>query len=310
MDNKDYYKILGISKTASADEIKKAFRKLAKQYHPDKKPGDKAAEAKFKDINEANEVLSDPEKRKQYDEFGSNWQQYQQQQQGAGAGGFDSRQWQNAQRNRGGFTESFDQDEFSDFFNSFFNRAGTGGGKTGRKTSHRGDDYSAETTISLEEAYQGSTRILELNKQKLRIQIKPGIENGQTLRVKGKGAQVKGAEPGDLYLTIHISPHHLYHRKGNDIEQTLKLDVFTAILGGKSKLHTFTGDIMISIPPGTQNGKILKLKGKGMPVYGKPGEFGDMLVKTEIKIPTDLNDEQKDLLKIIRDKEQVNVGQS
>ncbi|MDX2173624.1 MAG: J domain-containing protein [Bacteroidota bacterium] len=295
MDYKDYYKILGISKTASQDEIKKAYRKLAVQFHPDKNPDNKVAENKFKEINEANEVLGDPEKRKRYDELGENWQNYQQQGgNNHGGGGFDWGQYQSSQGS------SFDEDGFSDFFNNIF--GGGGGSKRNRKTSFKGQDLQTETTITLDEVYHGTVRLINVENEKLRLTIKPGATDGQTLRIKGKGAKgYNNGEAGDLYLQIHVAPHYLYKRDGNNLEQTVKLDLFTAILGGKLKINTFTGDLLITISPGTQNGKTLRIKGKGLPIYGKAGGFGDMLVKTEIAIPIDLNEEQKELLKKIRD---------
>lgn len=302
MDYKDYYKTLGVNKNATQDEIKKAYRKLAVKYHPDKNQGNAEAEHKFKEINEANDVLSDPEKRKKYDELGSNWQQYRNQGQ---QGGFDWSQWQNAGQGHysGG---NFEEEDFSDFFNSIF--GGMGGTKKGRKTSFKGQDYQAEISISLEEAYHGTSRIIELHGQKLRVQIKPGIENGQVLRIPEKGAQgYNGGQAGDLYLTITIQPHHLYERHAANLEQTVKVDMYTAMLGGKVKVHTFTGDLLVTIPEGTPSGKSLRIKGKGMPYYGKEGQHGDMIVKTEIVLPSQLNPEQKELLKKMRDLEKVSA---
>jgi curved DNA-binding protein len=308
MDYKDYYKILGVSKTASQDEIKKAFRKLAIQYHPDKNPGNKVAETKFKEVNEANEVLGNPEKRKKYDELGANWQNHQQGDNKEG--GFDWGRWQNAGAGTQGgqYSGTFDEEGFSDFFNNIFGGAG-GRTKKSRKTSFKGQDYQAEVKLTLEEAYHGTARILELERQKLRIQLKPGVENGQNLRIKGKGAPgYNNGEPGDLYLEVHVAPHPLYKRYGNHLEQTVKLDMFTAILGGKIKINTLAGDLLITIPEGTQNGNALRLKGKGMPVYGKSSEFGDMIIKTEVIIPTDLNQEQKELLKKIKELNKAGAG--
>jgi curved DNA-binding protein len=294
MDYKDYYKILGITKTASQDEIKKAYRKLAVKYHPDKNADDKVAENKFKEINEANEVLGDPEKRKKYDELGENWQNYKQQGSQQQGGGFDWGQYQNSQ------SGSFDEDEFSDFFNTIFGN--TSGSKKNRTTTFKGQDYQTETTINLDEVYNGTIRIITIEKEKLRINIKPGVADGQTLRIKGKGATAyNNGDAGDLYLKINVASHYLYKRNGNNLEQTVKLDIFTAILGGKLKVNTFTGDVLLTVLPGTQNGKTLRIKGKGLPIYLKTREFGDMLVKTEIDIPTDLNQEQKQLLIKIKD---------
>jgi curved DNA-binding protein len=295
MDYKDYYKVLGLDKNATRDEIKKAYRKLAVKYHPDKNQGNAEAEHKFKEINEAHEVLSDPDKRKKYDELGSNWQQYQS---NGKRGGFDWNQWQNAEQGRYRHS-SFEEEDFSDFFNSVF--GGMGGSAHRRKTTYKGQDYHAEVSISLEEAYHGTSRILELNKQKLRIQIKPGIENGQILRIPGKGAKgMNGGQAGDLYLTITIEPHHIYERHASNLEQTVLIDMYTALLGGKVKVHTFTGDVLITIPEGTHDGRSFRLKGKGMPFYGKNNQHGDMIVKTRVQLPSGLSEEQKELLKKIR----------
>jgi curved DNA-binding protein len=295
MDYKDYYKVLGLDKNATRDEIKKAYRKLAVKYHPDKNQGNAEAEHKFKEINEAHEVLSDPDKRKKYDELGSNWQQYQS---NGKRGGFDWNQWQNAEQGRYRHS-SFEEEDFSDFFNSVF--GGMGGSAHRRKTTYKGQDYHAEVSISLEEAYHGTSRILELNKQKLRIQIKPGIENGQILRIPGKGAKgTNGGQAGDLYLTITIEPHHIYERHASNLEQTVLIDMYTALLGGKVKVHTFTGDVLITIPEGTHDGRSFRLKGKGMPFYGKNNQHGDMIVKTRVQLPSGLSEEQKELLKKIR----------
>jgi curved DNA-binding protein len=296
MEYKDYYKILGIDKKATQEEIKKAFRKLAVKYHPDKNPGNKEAENRFKEINEANEVLSDPEKRKKYDELGENWQYHQQ---NGGQGGFNWEQWQQQGRSHSRADDFFEGGSFSDFFNNIF---GGMGGSQRRKSSHRGQDYHADIRLTLEEAYHGATRTLEIHDKKLRINVKRGVEDGQTLRVKGKGepSHNKG-EAGDLYLQIHVHPHHLYTRDGNDLEQKIKIDLYTAVLGGKLKVHTFEGDLIITIPEGTQNGKILRMKGKGMPVYGKENQFGDMLVKISVQLPAELSEDEKELFRQLRE---------
>jgi curved DNA-binding protein len=183
-----------------------------------------------------------------------------------------------------------------------------GGARRTRQTSFNGQNLSGDVTISLEEAYHGTSRILELNGQKLRIQTKPGIENGQILRIPGKGTPGhNGGQAGDLYLTIHIEPHYLYERHASNLEQTVKIDLYTAILGGKTKVHTFTGDLMVTIPEGTQTGRSLRLKGKGMPYYGKENLYGDMIIKTEVVLPAHLNEEQKQLLKKMRDLEKTSV---
>ncbi len=305
MEYKDYYKILGVDKKASQDEIKKAFRKLAVKYHPDKNPGDKAAEEKFKEINEAYEVLKDPEKRKKYDELGENWRNFQQ---AGGGSNFDWSRWQQGgggsrQYYTGDASDIFGEGGFSDFFSTIFGGgAGFGGRTQGRRTrAMKGQDYEAEIDVTLEEAYHGTSRILNVNGQKIRVKLKPGIRDGQVLRIKGKGAPgANGGPAGDLYLKVHVLPHHLYQRVGDNLMQTVKVDLFTAVLGGKVTVNTFSGPVKITIPAGTQNGKVLRLKGKGMPVYGKKDQFGDMLVKIEVAIPEKLNEKQKKLFEELK----------
>ena len=298
MDFKDYYKILGVQKKATQEEIKKAYRKLAVKYHPDKNAGDKAAEEKFKEISEANDVLGDPEKRKKYDELGANWKYAQQQ----GKAGADFGQYYKQYGDPGGgFTYEGDPRDifgggggFSDFFESIFGR-GSGGRR--RTAGLKGQDFSAETSISLEEAFHGTRRLITLEGQQLRIALKPGIAEGQTLRLKGKGAPGRnGGQPGDLYLTIHISPHPGYARKGDDLYYDVKIDLFTAVLGGKITIPTLQGDKKITIPEGTDSGKSLRLKQLGMPRYGKPDQYGDLYVKVDIEVPKNLSPEEKDLL--------------
>ena len=300
MDYKDYYKTLGVAKSATQEEIRKAFRKLAVKYHPDKNAGDKNAESKFKEINEAYEVLSDPEKRKKYDELGESWKNYRQ---GPPGNDFNWEQWQQpggSHQYRGDYSDMFGEGGFSDFFTNIFGGMGT----RGKKASFRGQDYRAEISLTLEEAYNGSTRIIDLQGEKLRLRIKPGIADGQTLRIKGKGGKGYNAgERGDLYLTVNILPHTFFVRKGDDLHQTLSIDLYTAVLGGKAEVSTITGPLLVNIPAGTQNEKILRLKNKGMPVYGREGAFGDMLVKENVKIPGQLTHEQLELFRKLKETE-------
>ncbi len=301
MEYKDYYKILGVDKNASQAEIKKAYRKLAVKYHPDKNQGNKVSEEKFKELNEAYEVLGDPEKRKKYDNLGANWKQFEQ-------GGFDPSQFGGG-FGGGGFhyqgdmSDIFGGSGFSDFFNSFFGGMGGAGSRAyGRRSAPRkGQDYKVETTLTLEEAYHGATRMLDLNGKKIRMKIKPGAYNGQKLRVKGKGGPgAGGGEAGDLYVHITVAPHHLYVRNGDNLEQTLNVDLYSAVLGGKATAYTFTGPVNVKIPAGTQNGKVLRLKGKGMPVYGKKDAFGDMLLRVKVLIPEHLTSKEKELFEELR----------
>jgi len=293
MEYKDYYKILGVDKTASEEEIKKAYRKLAIKYHPDKNKGDKEAENKFKEIAEAYEVLKDPEKRKKYDALGANWKQYQD----AGSygpwnfGGFGE---------RGGFEFEGDFNDFfgggfSDFFQSFF---GGGFGRTGRARTagFKGQDLEAALEITLEEAFSGTERILDVNGQKLRIKIKPGVANGQTLRIRQKGGQgFGGGERGDLYLKVNVAPHPEFERIGDDLHRQLDVDLYTMVLGGKAKVKTLDGEVAIAIPAGSENGRKLRIKGLGMPVYDKPGKRGHLYATINVTLPKNLSPEEKEL---------------
>ncbi len=301
MDYKDYYKILGVAKSASQADIKKAYRALAKKYHPDKTKGDKAAEEQFKDISEAYEVLGDEEKRKQYDQLGANWRQFQQD-----GGGFGGGQYR--RQPGGGFSGEFGGDvfgsDFSEFFQQFFGGGGGfgGGQRTGRSRTQKGQDYQVEMEITLQEAYHGTSRLLNVNNQQLRITTKPGVAHGQTLRIKGKGGPaVGGGESGDLFINVLVQPHPDFERKGDDLYTTLPLDIYTAILGGETHVKTLTGQLKLKIPAGTQNDKVLRLRGKGMPHYGKPDQHGDLYVKISIKLPTHLTDEETELMKRLRD---------
>jgi curved DNA-binding protein len=304
MDYKDYYKILGIGKQATTAEIKKAYRKLAIKHHPDKNAGDKTAEEKFKEINEANNVLSDPEKRKKYDELGENWKQYQQT--GADNGNFDFSNWANRGSAGGGRRQQhstggndFDGGEFSDFFSSIFGNAfggsSRGGGDFSSQRQPKPRNYQAEITISLEDAYEGGSRVLTINDQKFKVNIPAGVTEGQVLRLKGLVGGTNGAPKSDLLLTIHVEVHPHFERKGNDLYCTFPLDLYTAILGGKALLRTMKGTMRIDIKAGTDNGQTLRLKGLGMPVNGGKGQSGDLYAKNNITLPKNLSDKEKEL---------------
>ena len=297
MEYKDYYKILGVERKASADEIKKAYRKLAVKYHPDKNPNNKAAEEKFKEMNEANDVLSDPEKRKKYDELGENWNQYQQQ--GGRQGDFDWSKWQNT---GGGQRKTYSSDEdifgnegdFSDFFSNIFGGTQARGGRT--QQPRKGNDFEAELNISLEEAYTGTTRQLETDGEKLQIKIKPGVKEGQTLRLKGKGGQgMNNGLRGDVFLKVHVEVHPHFERKDDDLYCDIPVELYTAVLGGKALIRTLKGNIRIDIAKETESGKTLRLKGMGMPKFGKENEFGDLYAKVKITIPKNLSKEEIEL---------------
>ena len=301
MNFKDYYKILGVDKSASSDEIKKVYRKLAVKYHPDKNQGNKTAEEKFKEINEANEVLGNPEKRKKYDVLGENWKHYEQQ--GAqNKNDFDWSKWQNAgggQQYYSSGNESFGNGEhFSDFFETIFG-GGFGSGQRERTRGiHKGSDYQAEVELSLEESYTGTARLLEVNGEKLQMKFKPGVQDGQTLRIKGKGGQgLNGGARGDIYVSVKIPVHPHYERKGDDLYCDAPVSFYTVILGGKTLIRTLKGTIKIDIPKETDSGKILRLKKLGMPKFGKENEFGDLYARVKIVVPKNLSEKEMELFK-------------
>jgi len=295
---KDYYKDLGVGKSATPAEIKKAYRKLANKYHPDKTNGDTTAEERFKAVNEANEVLSDPVKRKKYDQFGADWKHYEEG--GAQPGGFDWSKYAGAGgRTRRTSTQESDtvfaDEGINDLFEMLFGQQS--GQRQGRRSVViNGEDLQTQTTLSLEEAYHGTKRLIQLNGQTIKVSIKPGTTDQQMLRIPGRGASgLSGGPSGDLYLTVKIAPHPEYQRKGNNLHRDLPVDLYTAVLGGKAETTTFKGKITVNIPKGTPNGKELKLQGLGMPVYGKKGQFGDLLVKVDIVLPLHLGAEEIDL---------------
>lgn len=297
MDFKDYYKILGISKTATADDVKKAYRKLAIKYHPDKNKDDKASEERFKEVNEANEILKDEKKRKEYDNLANDYRNYQQ---AGGKQGFDgfkqnSRSQGNPQYRSGGNAGTdFGGDSFADFFSNMFGGQGTGSQR--RQQPTKGQDYTAEMEISLEEAYAGTTRQVQLENQKLALKIKPGVTQGQVLRIKGKGAKGRnGALDGDLIITVNVSDNTLFKQKNNDLYSTIDVDLYTAILGGKTEIKTLKGKITIAITKETHNGKVVRLKKMGMPVFNSPDEFGDFYATINIIIPTKLSEKEIEL---------------
>ncbi|MBL7726711.1 MAG: J domain-containing protein [Dinghuibacter sp.] len=295
MEYRDYYQILGVDKKASADEIKKAFRKLAVKYHPDKNPGNKEAEEKFKQANEAHEVLGDPEKRKKYDTLGENWNKYQQ-----GGNPFEGFGQPGAQYHfEGDLNDIFGNSGasgFSDFFDMFF---GQQQGRK-RKTPARGRDYETEMSISLEEAATGTSRLIQLENEQLRITSKPGAYDGQLLRVKGKGGKGSTeAHAGDLYVRIRIQPHTQFERREHNLYLKQKIDLYTAILGGETLAPTLTGKIKLKIQPGTQSGKVVRVPGKGMPVYGTE-QFGDLFVTLQVAIPEQLTPAQEELFRKLK----------
>ena len=298
MEYKDYYKVLGVERSATQDQIKKAYRKLAVKYHPDKNPGDKAAEEKFKEISEAYQVLGNEESRKKYDELGANWKQYENM--GYGGQGFQGFDGQ-------GF-EGFGGSGFSDFFDMFFggqgggfdfsNIGGFGGGRGRARTrAMKGQDLTATIDMTLREAYAGSQRMFKIGGETIKISIKPGVKDGQTLRVKGKGHPgMNGGENGDLLMKIHVLQDPVYQRDGDDLIRTVNIDIYTAILGGKIEIDTMKGNVSVPIKPQTQNNSMLRLKGLGMPHYGKEGN-GSLLLKVQLMLPNHFSDKELELIK-------------
>ena len=302
----DYYKILGVDKNASQDDVKKAFRKLARKYHPDLNPNDPSAKDKFQEINEANEVLSDPEKRKKYDEYGEHWkhadefeaQKKARQHAGAGGGGFSGfggdggSYWYSSDGE--GFSGG-DAGGFSDFFESMFGHRG-GGGQGG--SGFRGQDFNAELHLSLRDAAQTHKQVLNVNGKQVRITIPAGVADGQVIKLKGYGGEgINGGPAGDLYITFRIAEDPVFKRLGDDLYVDVEVDLYTAVLGGEKVVDTLEGKVKLKIKPETQNGTKVRLKGKGFPIYKKEGQFGDLIVTYSVKIPTSLTDRQKELFR-------------
>lgn len=281
----DYYKILGIDKSASEDDIKKAYRKLARKHHPDLNPNNKEANLKFQQINEANEVLSDPEKRKKYDQHGKDWQhadQFEQQRQSRGRS-----QQSNAQDFSG-----FEGEDFSSFFESMF---GQGGGRR-QQAKFRGQDFNAELQLSLEAAMETHQQVLTVNGKNIRITIPAGVENGQQIKLKGYGAPgVNGGPAGDLYITFIIPVHAVYKRLGNDLYTNAGIDLYTALLGGETTIDTLSGKVKLTVKPETQAGTKIRLKGKGFPIYKKDGQHGDLYITYQVQLPSNLSEKEKEL---------------
>ena len=302
----DYYKILGVDKNASQDDIKKAFRKLARKYHPDLNPNDPSAKDKFQEINEANEVLSDPEKRKKYDEYGEHWkhadefeaQKKARQHAGGGGGGFSGfggdggSYWYSSDGE--GFSGG-DAGGFSDFFESMFGHRGGGGrGNAGL----RGQDFNAVLHLSLGDAALNHKQGLNVNGKQVRITIPAGVADGQVIKLKGYGGEgINGGTAGDLYITFKIAEDSVFKRLGDDLYVDVEMDLYTAVLGGEKVIDTLEGKVKLKIKPETQNGTKVRLKGKGFPVYKKEGQFGDLIITYSVKIPTNLTDRQKELFR-------------
>jgi curved DNA-binding protein len=306
MDYKDYYNILGVDRQASEAEIKRAYRKLAIQHHPDKNPGDARAEDRFKEINEAYEVLSDPAKRQKYDQLGSQYEAWQRR--GGRTGGFDWSQWAGGMPG-GVHVEVGDMDDlfgggFSDFFNSIFGGMGTGGPSTSRRTRRtagRVPTHEQQIEISLSEAYSGTTRLLQMNGRRLEVTIPAGARSGTKVRISGQARAGAAQGEGDLYLAIKVAPDPRFERRGDDLHTQIDIDLYTAVLGGEVQVPTLGGTVVLTIPPGSQPGQSFRLRGRGMPRLRKKNEPGDLYAHLNIILPRKLDAKQRQLFEQLRD---------
>jgi curved DNA-binding protein len=297
MEYKDYYRILGVDRNASQEEIKRAYRRLARQFHPDVNPDDKGAEERFKEINEAYEVLSDPQKRRQYDQLGSSWSQWQRAR--GTPGGFEdfARQWfgqTGPQVQYVDLDELLGQGSLSDLLNALF---GLGGAGTARRRPRRGKDLEAPVELSLEEAFHGTTRRVErADGRVVTVKIPPGARTGSRIRLAGQGEPGRaGGSPGDLYLTVTVRPHPVFRQEGDDLWRDLDVDLYTAVLGGEVPVETLNGTVRLKVPAGTSGGKTFRLRGKGMPNPKNPNRRGDLYAVVRIQVPTRLSDRERAL---------------
>ena len=321
MEFKDYYATLGVAKTATEKEIKQAYRKAARKFHPDVNPGDRAAESRFKEINEAYEVLGDPDKRKKYDELGANWRQYEQAKQQSGAGPFGDGTWTvNVGGGEGGFrtmTEEEmrrifgDQDPFSDFFHAFFGGAAPEPGPRSPRQarsarSRRGRDVEQDLELTLEDAFRGTTRRFAIKQdghtRSVDVRIPPGVNDGSRVRAAGEGEHgAGGAGSGDLYLRVHVAPHPRFERRGRDLYVHVQVPVTTAVLGGEADVPSIDGKpLRLRVPPATQNGQVLRLKGHGMPAVGRQDDRGDLYATVDVRLPRTLTAEQTRLYEALK----------
>ncbi|GAA4269945.1 DnaJ C-terminal domain-containing protein [Hyunsoonleella aestuarii] len=285
----DYYKILGLTKEASENDIKKAYRKLARKYHPDLNPNDKVSEKKFKEINEANEVLSNPENRKKYDQYGEHWKHAEEYEK--------AKQQEQYQRSYQDPTGEYSQEDFSDFFESMFGGRSSSGAR-GRQVKFRGQDYNAELQLDLNDVYTTHKRTLTINNKNIRITIPAGVENGQIIKIKGHGGEgINGGPNGDLFIQFSIVNHSKFKRDKDNLYTTVDLDLYKALLGGELMVDTFNGKVKLTVKPETQNGTKVKLKSKGFPKYKKENQFGDLYITYNLKLPTNLSYKEKELIK-------------
>ena len=298
----DYYKILGVDKNASQDDIKKAYRKLARKLHPDLNPNDKEAEKKFKELNEANEVLSNTENRAKYDKYGKNWkhgEEYEKAQQ-------QQRSYSQNYGGGGGFSgaDFGEGEDFSDFFQSMFGGSAGGFGRSSRGSSSgkfKGQDVSAELSLTLKQASETHQQIFEINGRKVRITIPAGVYDGQQIKLKGHGnAGMNGGPNGDLFITFNIAEDAVFKRNGDDLETEITIDLYTALLGGEVMIPTLNSQVKLKVKSVTQPNTRVRLKGKGFPVYKKEGQFGDLFVTYKVEFPKELNDKQKELVEQLK----------
>ncbi|MBI6120732.1 DnaJ C-terminal domain-containing protein [Salegentibacter maritimus] len=307
MDFIDYYKLLELDKSASQADIKKAYRKLARKYHPDLNPNNKEAQLRFQQINEANEVLSDPEKRKKYDQYGKDWQhadayeEARKQQQASGGrtytgGGFGNTGFGGGQGSYS-YSGNFDEDTFSDFFEEMFGSRARAHG-SGRGHHFKGQDFNAELQLKLSDVYTSHKQTLSVNGKNIRLTIPAGVENGQTIKIKEHGGPgVQGGPKGDLYITFNIINNTKFKREKEDLFSQVDLDLYTALLGGEITVDTFNGKVKLKVKPETQTGTKVKLKGKGFPKYKKENQFGDLIITYNVKMPDNLSTREKELFK-------------
>jgi len=312
VEYKDYYEILGVSRDSDEKEIRQAFRRLARKHHPDVNPGDPKAEERFKEINEAYEVLSDPEKRQKYNQLGSAWKDWQHQE--GQPGDFDWTQWSSAPGGERGHVRYGSPEDlqdlfgggspFSDFFSQIFGGMGGGqapGGFEYRARPRRGQDFEQPVEITLDEAFRGTTRLLQKDGRRLEVKIPPGARNGLRIRMSGEGGGgAAGGESGDLYLRVQVSPDPRFERRGDDLHTTISVDLYTAVLGGKVQVDTLSGSVQLSIPSGSQNGQKVRLRGKGMPRLQQPDQHGDLYVELSVELPTELTPRERQLFEELR----------
>lgn len=289
----DYYKVLGLTKSASAADIKKAYRKLARKFHPDLNPNDKSAQQKFQQINEANEVLSDPKKRKKYDQHGKDWQHadaYENARQQQGSQGYGG------QRTYTGSGQGFDESQFSDFFESMFGGGGFSGGGRRQTAQFKGQDLNATLRLNLTDVLNDQKQTISIGEKKIRLTIPAGVEDGQTIKIKGYGGEgMNGGPKGDLYITFEIFNNTRFKRLGSDVYSTENISLYSALLGEEITVDTLTGKVKLKVKPETQNDTKVKLTGKGLPKYKKEGQFGDLYITYKIELPTKLSEKEKEL---------------